>query len=148
MDTPSSPALLPSFRSCRPRRGATAVEFALVGSTFFLMVLGIFEMGRVMMVKHLLTNAARHGCRLGTVQGYTNTAIQTAVTNKLTAQGINNATVTVTVNVNDQAGNPSTAASLSEISVKISLPATQVSWLPYSKYALGNLTTIYTGRRE
>ena len=45
------------------RRAATAVEFAVVAPVFFLFVLGFIELGRGYMVQHLMTNAARQGCR-------------------------------------------------------------------------------------
>ncbi len=43
------------------RRGASAVEFALVAPTFFLLVLGIIAFGRMLMVQEVLVNAARRG---------------------------------------------------------------------------------------
>ena len=47
------------------RRGASTVEFAFVAPVFFVMVLGIFEIGRACMVTELLTEAARRACREG-----------------------------------------------------------------------------------
>lgn len=46
------------------RKGVAAVEFALVAPVFFLLVLGLVEMGRMLMVQQSLTNAAREGCRM------------------------------------------------------------------------------------
>ena len=46
------------------RKGVAAVEFAFVAPVFFLLVLGLVEMGRMMMVQQSLTNAAREGCRM------------------------------------------------------------------------------------
>ena len=45
------------------RRGATTVEAAVVISIFLLLMLGLFEYGRFLMLQHLLVNAAREGCR-------------------------------------------------------------------------------------
>lgn len=47
----------------RLRRGAAAVEFAIVAPVFFLLALGLVEVGRMVMLQHALTNAAREGCR-------------------------------------------------------------------------------------
>src|SRR5688500_15994169 len=49
------------------RRGVAAVEFALVAIPFVLFVFGTLEFGRVIMMKHLLTNAAREGARLASL---------------------------------------------------------------------------------
>jgi Flp pilus assembly protein TadG len=45
------------------RRGATAVEMAVVAPVFFLLVFGLVEFGRMVMVKQALAEAARAGCR-------------------------------------------------------------------------------------
>ena len=46
------------FQSCRRnRRGTAAVEFALVAPVFFLLVFGMIEYGRMVMVQHVITNA-------------------------------------------------------------------------------------------
>jgi len=47
----------------RRRRGAAAAEFAVVAPIFLLMVFGIVEIGRGLMVQQLLTNASRVGAR-------------------------------------------------------------------------------------
>jgi hypothetical protein len=46
------------------RRGATAVETAVVLNLALLMVLGLFECSRLLMVRHLLDNAARAAARV------------------------------------------------------------------------------------
>ena len=40
------------------RKGAAAVEFALVMPLFFMLILGIIEFGRAIMVEQIITNAA------------------------------------------------------------------------------------------
>lgn len=66
------------------RRGAAVVETAVVLPVFLLIVMGIVEFGRAMMVCQLLTNGARHGARLAIVEGSTNAAVQQAIENFLT----------------------------------------------------------------
>jgi Flp pilus assembly protein TadG len=45
-------------------RGAAAVEFAIVGSSFMLMLLAAFEFGYMLFVQSVLDNAARDAARL------------------------------------------------------------------------------------
>src|SRR5688572_19458855 len=54
-----------SRQSCR--RGAAALEFAVVAPLLFLFFFGIVEFGRAMMVLSVVTNSARSGVRAGAV---------------------------------------------------------------------------------
>jgi Flp pilus assembly protein TadG len=45
------------------RRGVTMVEGALVLNVFLLLLLGVFEFGRLMMVRHLVNDAVRGAAR-------------------------------------------------------------------------------------
>ncbi len=137
------------FRSknCRGMRpGATAVEFALVAPVFFLFVLGLIELGRGLMVQTLLANAARAGVRTGIVEGTSTSQITNVVTNVLTSQGISSDTATV--EVNDNVADASTAQAGDEITVLISVPVSQITWIPVPKYLSGSLSAQYTMRRE
>jgi Flp pilus assembly protein TadG len=49
------------------RRGAAALEFALVAIPFLLLVLGLIEFGCLILTQHLITNAARAGARTACV---------------------------------------------------------------------------------
>ncbi|MBI3970521.1 MAG: pilus assembly protein [Chloroflexi bacterium] len=49
----------------RDKRGQGMVEFALILVPFFLLVLGIFDLGRGIYQQHLLSNAAREAARAG-----------------------------------------------------------------------------------
>jgi Flp pilus assembly protein TadG len=51
------------------QRGAVLVEFALVAILFFMVLLGIFEMERMLLVYTSLSNAARGGVRYAQVHG-------------------------------------------------------------------------------
>src|SRR3954451_18844471 len=86
------------------RRGAAVVEFAVVAPVFFLLVFGIIEYGRMVMVQQLITNASREGARRGVLDGATTTEVTTVVGNYLARGGINGATVTVTPNPPTNAG--------------------------------------------
>jgi hypothetical protein len=47
----------------RGRPGAAVVELAFVAPVFFLLMFGLVELGRTLMVQHAVTEAARAGCR-------------------------------------------------------------------------------------
>ena len=53
--------------SCRPLRrneaGSTIAEFAVVAAVFFMVIIGIFEFGRLFYTHNALTDAARRGAR-------------------------------------------------------------------------------------
>ncbi|MBY0513281.1 MAG: pilus assembly protein [Gemmataceae bacterium] len=51
------------------RRGATVVESAVVLGVFLMLMFGIFEYGRFLMVLHAANNAARDGARYAVVNG-------------------------------------------------------------------------------
>ena len=54
-----SPQQSAAARSVKRRRAAAAVEFAVVALPFFIIILGLIELGRGFMVQHLLLAAAR-----------------------------------------------------------------------------------------
>lgn len=48
-------------------RGYAAVEFAMVGAVFFVVLFGIFEVGRLLFFWNTLTEATRRGARMAIV---------------------------------------------------------------------------------
>jgi Flp pilus assembly protein TadG len=131
------------------RRGATAVEFAFVAPLFFLIVLGLIEIGRACMVSELLTESARRACRTGVIEGTSYSSIQSAATNFLTSVGINGESANVYVN--DTLASSTTGVSsmpaYTEITVVVTVPASAVAWTPVG-YVTGSLSGQYTMRRE
>jgi Flp pilus assembly protein TadG len=128
------------------RRAISAIEFAVVVPVFVVIVLGMIEIDRALMVQHLLTNAARQGARIGVIEGKSTSDITTAVYNGLTSMGISGDTATV--QVNDNTADASTANVNDEITVIVTVPVANVSWLPGLSFLSGNLTGRYTLRRE
>jgi Flp pilus assembly protein TadG len=130
------------------RRGAAVVEFAFAAPVFFLIVLGMVEVGRACMVNEILTEAARQGCRVGILEGTSSATIQQAAVSYLTAAGINGETAGVMIN--DAPANTVEAANMpayTEITVVVSVPASSVTWVP-SWFVTGTLSAQYTMRRE
>jgi Flp pilus assembly protein TadG len=128
------------------RTGAATIEFAIVGSVFFMMVLGIVEIGRGFMAQHLLTNAARQGCRTGVLPGKSSADISATVNSTLTGQGINGEAVIV--QINDELEDASAAVTGDEVTVTVRVPVSQITWVPGGRYLSGNITGQYTLRRE
>jgi Flp pilus assembly protein TadG len=130
------------------RSGVTTVEFAFVAPIFFLMVLGIVEIGRACMVTELLNEAARRACRQGVLEGTSSDTIQTTATDFLTGVGINGESAAVYVN-DVPAGNTNVAAmpAYTEVTVVVTVPISNVTWTPVW-FIPGSLTGQYTMRRE
>ena len=62
---------LPSARSLPgrgDRKGAATVEVAVTLPLFLLLVVGAIDLGRAIMVRHTLVEAARAGCRVYAVK--------------------------------------------------------------------------------
>jgi Flp pilus assembly protein TadG len=136
--------------SNRPRAGASPclVEFAIVAPLFFMIVLGIFEIGRACMVTELLTEAARQACRKSVIEGTSGPAVQQAAIDYLTSVGINGETADVYVNGQPiGTTNLSTMPAYTEITVVVTVPANVVTWTP-TWFVTGNLSGQFTMRRE
>lgn len=105
--------------SVEHRRGAAAVEMAIVLPVFFMVVLGIVEFGRAMMVGQLVTNAARYGARISAFDGATNTDVTTDVKALVASTvGVAANDVNVDIVVDPGPGNPDPADDLSVAQAK------------------------------
>ena len=111
-----------------------------------MLVMGIIELGRVLMVQHLMTNAARQACRVGVLGGTSTQSISATALQALTSQGVTS--TQATVQVNDGSADASTAKSGDEITVIVSVPMSNISWVPLPAYSSGTVTGRYTLRRE
>jgi len=122
--------LLRSGPRAPQRRGAAAVELAVVLSFVLIpAAYGMIELSRAIQVKDQLTDATRSGCRLAIQPGASNSTVTANINAALTAQGFNPANATVTILVNGQAVDVSTAQPGDQISVKVSLPAATVGYV-------------------
>jgi Flp pilus assembly protein TadG len=136
-------------KSCRSsnqkRLGAAAVEFAIVAPLFFLLVFGMVEFGRMVMIQQVITNASREGARKAVLDGSTASDVKSSVVTYMANGGVTIATSNVTINPAD----PASAASGSPVTVTVSVPFSQVSWLPTPMF-LGSrqMTASTVMRRE
>jgi Flp pilus assembly protein TadG len=98
----------------KPRGGAVAVEFAFMIPLVILIILGIFEYGRLILVQQLAENAARSGARFAVVNTSDVNLVadtQTVVNNAMCGMQTQLAGYTVTVTAYSAAGvNLGTAA--------------------------------------
>jgi Flp pilus assembly protein TadG len=139
-------------RACRPcrrnRQGAAAVEFAVVAPVFFLLVFGMIEFGRAIMVQQVIINASREGARLAVLDSTTPTASTVISTVKTYLQngGVSSASAIVTINPTE----PTTAGYGQPVTVTVQIPFSSVSWLPKPIFlsTTTNLTASTVMRRE
>lgn len=130
------------------RKGASAVELALVAPFVFLLLFGSFEFARVMAVKQALTNAARVSARKASL----------ATTNDVEAaremaydslcglisdpESNSNLTISIT---------PATLnglASGTEVTASVEILCQDVTWLPPVFLSGANIQATATARRE
>jgi Flp pilus assembly protein TadG len=108
----------------RPARwGGAVVEFAVVVPLLLMFILGTIEVGRFMMVQEIVVNAAREGARRGVIIGATDNDVQTIIDNYLSSSTISGHTRSVTPGL-------ATAKSGDLITVRVSVPYQNISWLP------------------
>jgi Flp pilus assembly protein TadG len=126
----------PSAPRFQARHGAHLVEFAIVIPIFFLFVLGLVEFGRGMMASSVISNSARIGCRMGILPGKQNTDVTGAIDTFLQGQGMTGYTTAITVNGNSV--DVKTAQNGDTITVQVSVPMANASWLPNLSFLSGN----------
>lgn len=114
----------------RTRRTIAAVEFAVLAPFLFTLATGAFEVGRGVMVRQILTDAARKACRTGALPGEANSNITSDVNDILTDNSVPTSAATITILVNGNSVDASTAKQGDQVSVKVAVPFNKVSWTP------------------
>lgn len=116
------------------RRGAAAVEFALVAPFLITIAMGTLEFGQTMRVCQVMSQAVREGARHASQDGSTNSSVGTIVKNIIgSGTLVLQENITVTVTVMDLEGNPvtgggqagtdvSNANNFNLVSVHVSIP--------------------------
>lgn len=115
----------------RSRRGAVAVEFAVIAPLIFLFFFASVEFGRVLMVIHGLEAAAREGCRVAVGWNATTQEVEDTVDERLKEFKISGHELTIEPNP------PTGARQWEPISVKISVSYDNVGWLPMPGFLKG-----------
>jgi len=137
------------------RRGAAVVEMALILPVFFMVILGIVEFGRAMMVAQIVTNAAREGAREAILSGSTNQGISDQVAAYLnTTCQVATGDVTVAITIVPHASNPDPLNVLAntlegdQITIRVAVPFDKVSYITGSYLGGKNLIGQATMRHE
>lgn len=121
------------LRGAKTRKGAAMIEFAVVLPILLIVVLGIIEFGRAIMVLDLVNNVARQGARAGSVPWRTNTditaAVDTALSNSMLPSRSVGTVVTIKVNGNAST-NAGAAVSDDQIAVTVAVTVSSTTWLP------------------
>jgi Flp pilus assembly protein TadG len=107
----------------REDQGSSLVEFALIAFMFVMVLAGVVEVGRMVLVYNTIANAAREGTRYAIVHGAdqtvspsgpgnpcTCTDVKTVITNFASAGLVNTSAMTITVSYpnGNTAGSPVT----------------------------------------
>jgi Flp pilus assembly protein TadG len=138
-----------SQSSRKYRQGTAVAEFAVVAPVFILLVFGMIEFGRAVMVQQVLVNASREGARQAVLDGTTVSEVDSRIQFYLNSANINGADTTYSVN-GTTVSDPTAAAGFGDaVTVTISVPFDNVSYLPVPQYIGGtNLTASSVMRRE
>ena len=108
------------------RRGIAAVEFAVIAPVFFILLIGIVEFGRMLMVQQVLTNASREGARRAVQEEATAAEVKQLVRDYLTNASISSSAAKIEVS---PAGLNSVALG-DDVTVSLAVSFNDVSWIP------------------
>lgn len=122
------------------RKGAAAVEFALVSTLLFTLFFTSLELCRVAMIRHTADNAVYEACRVGIIPGATVTEVQDQARTVMATLGVSS----VDVNVSPAAIDRDT----DEVTVVVSIPLDENSYIPNGFTAGGTIVRELTLRRE
>ena len=98
------------------------VEMAVVIPVLLVFLLGSVEIGRAVMVKHVLEEAARAGCRVAVAEYSDKSDVVEIVDTAMNMANLNGYTVTVSPDP------PTELGPFETVSVNVSVPYTDVSW--------------------
>jgi Flp pilus assembly protein TadG len=125
--------MLISSRKAQPRRGAAAVELAMLSPLLVALLLGVWEVGRLIQVNQILSNAAREGGRQASTGLLSNSQVQTVVLQYLQRAGLPTANATVTVtNVTSSSRDATAAQQLDQFRVTVTVPVADIKWVALS----------------
>ncbi|MCY2990604.1 MAG: pilus assembly protein [Planctomycetota bacterium] len=138
------------------RRGAVMLEFAFVLPLFLMLVLGIIEVGRLLMVTQLVTEASRAACRLAVLSGATAADVTNEATESLQAGGISSSvvvgvTITGQTTVGGPVDQPINLATIPEgyaVSVKVDVPFATVAWITPTFFRAPKVSVATVMRKE
>jgi Flp pilus assembly protein TadG len=114
------------------------VEFAAVLPLIVILLLGLWEVGRLIEVKAILYDAAAVGGRTASIGLNSAAQAQTAVINYLTLAGVPTQHATVTISDLTSPGtDPTLATALDQLQLSVSIPFSDVRWSTTSMFVAG-----------
>lgn len=131
------------------RCGAVALEAALMMPFFLLLLIGILEFGRALMILQITTNAAREAARISVIQGTTDELVTKIVSDYLSSADIS-ATGQV-VEIRDNTGSAVSIATIpshAKITIFVSVPFQENSFGMTQWFVGETIATQVTVRRE
>jgi Flp pilus assembly protein TadG len=108
---------------------------------FILLVIGIIEIGRALMVQQVLINASRVGARQAVLTGATTSAVKSAVQDYASSVAVPSVSVSVTPD-------PTAAKSGDTMTVTTSVNYNNVSWLSKPWFLGGKTLTASSKMRK
>jgi len=129
-------------RSTEPRRAAAAVEFAVVLPLILLLLFGVWEVGRLVEVQQVLSNAAREGGRQASTGQRTVAQVRQGVVDYIARAGLptGNVNVTITNMTDGSRPEPNEANQLDRFRIRVTMPSDDVRWILLNQITNG--TTI------
>lgn len=118
--------------AARARRGTSVVEFAVIAPVFFLLVFGIIEFGRLMMVRQAMTNAAREAGRKASLATTLNAADVDLAARNFMKCVMDNASDAAKVRITTTPASLSNITSGTPVTVAVAVNFADVGWLPQS----------------
>src|SRR5687767_14290775 len=118
------------FRS-PPRRGTAAVELAVCLPFLLIVIVGIWEVGRMVQVQQMLANSTREGGRQAAAGRSDATTVRQFVVNYLNMNGLTGVTlgdVTLTNLTNASRSDPRNAEQLDQFRVTVTVSYSSIRW--------------------
>jgi Flp pilus assembly protein TadG len=133
-------------RTCRAnqRRGVAVVEFALLAPLLLMLLLGMWEVGRMLQMQQSLSNAAREGGRQASTGLLTNAQVQQVVKNYLDQAGVPTQNLVVNVTNLTNGGDVSNSVQMDQLQVDVNVPLQDFRWV--SLYLVTDSSTIMNAR--
>jgi Flp pilus assembly protein TadG len=127
----------------RSRRGAAAIEFALIAPLMISFTFGLVELGRIMLVKQTATHASREGARIAVRPTAATSEVLQRVNDELALLAIQNATVEL------DPSSIETSAPGSQVTVRVRIDIDSISWIPgFFQFGTSEIVAESSMRRE
>ena len=122
----------------RLRRGLACVELALTLPLIVMLLVGVWEVGRLLHVRQVLHNAAREAGRQASAGRVTTAQAVEVARRYVERNGLRNTNLTVNVFNVTSGSDAATAAQMDRFNIIVSLPFNDVRWVALDYFVRGN----------